>query len=477
MDHAEIVSILKGHYAETLERAKSRIDKEGQLPKQNVENITKHLKELDDLIDDECDDALELLGLEHDTPEQSLTYQDLKPILEKYELEFATDSKEYQMMKEAYKYARRNYFQDLLAYNQRVTDYSLLHTQSGTRHIDHNNPETKLQIIIDKYIAEITGTIESKSLDDLSKCLEYLIELFGSDYSITKVNGEQARYVKDCLLKTPARRNTKKETRDLPLLEQIKVEGLAPFKPRTINKYLEYFSGLFKWAKNHSYITNDPFEGMTVKDTKAGKREDFSDEELALIFTELDKGRNGLANNDMRYWSTLIFLYTGARRNEIASLTPDDVKHDEENDIHYFKITDEKKGKRYNKDSFRYVPIHSDLINRGFLDYVDRVRAMKNKDLRLLYHLTYTEKHGWGKKLTYWFSKVLLPKLDIKREENSLHSTRHTFITRMKETDTEYAVIDAIVGHEGKGIGETTYTHRSERHLPVFRDVIEKLRY
>ena len=477
MDHAEIVSILKGHYTEALDHAKARIDKEGQLPKQNIDNITRHLKELDELIDNQCDDVYELLGLEANTPEESLVHQDLKPILEKYELEFDPDSKEYRMMKEAYKFARRNYFQDLLAYNRQVTDYSLIQGQSISSPEDHFKPTHKLQTVIDKYVSEITGSMEKKSLNELTTCLRYLIELYGEDYSITKINGDEARYAKECLLKTPSRRNTKKETKDLTLLEQIKVEGLPLFAPRTVNKYLEYFSGLFKWAVNHKYLKENPFDGMNVKDRKDGKREDFNDAELALIFTELNKGKDGLAKDDLRYWSTLIFLYTGARRNEIASLTPDNVLHDTDNDIHYFKIKDEKKSKREGRDSFRYVPVHSDLIKRGFLEYVEKVRAMKGKDLRLLHQLTYTDKHGWGKKLTYWFSNVLLPELEIKRSETSLHSTRHTFITRMKETDTEYAIIDAMVGHQGKGIGETVYTHRSERHLPAFKDAIEKLRY
>tara|TARA_Y100000031_G_scaffold40119_1_gene46170 strand:+ start:777477 stop:778910 length:1434 start_codon:yes stop_codon:yes gene_type:complete len=477
MQHAEIVSLFKSYYSDKLSQARTRIDKEGQLPKQNVINIQNQLEQLKELIDNDCDDIDELYGLEYGSEDNKQIHKDLKPIMEKYELDFARDSKEYKAMQSAHKYALRNYYESLLQYNTSVTDYSLLGSFEPSKQIDHNNPEYRLKTIIDKYLSEVDGTMTVKSYNEFSTCLRYLVELYGEQYSITKLDGSEARYVKDCLLKTPAHRNKKKETRGLPLAKQLQVEGLSPFAPRTVNKYLDCYSTLFKWAVNNNYIETNYFEGMSVKDTKSGKRTNFNDEELKRIFAELDKGKGGLAKTDMRYWSTLIFFYTGARRNEIASLTPDDVKYSEETDVHYFKIKDEKKSKRFKKDSLRLVPVHSDLIERGFLDYVERVRKMKGKDLRLLHELTYTNNHGWGKKLTYWFSNVLLPGLDIKTSETALHSTRHTFITRIKENDVNYQVVEAMVGHEGKGMGETVYTHRSERHLRIFKDTIEMLKY
>jgi len=129
MDHAEIVSILKEHYANALNRIKKRIDKGGQLPKQNIDNITNHLKELDQLIQNECDDVYELQGLDINTPEENRIHKELKPILDKYELSIKPDSKEYNMMKEAYKFARRNYFKDLLAYNSQVYVVRVFWTQ------------------------------------------------------------------------------------------------------------------------------------------------------------------------------------------------------------------------------------------------------------------------------------------------------------------------------------------------------------
>ncbi|MGH1397795.1 MAG: site-specific integrase [Alphaproteobacteria bacterium] len=470
MDYAELQAIFKDHFAKLLHVHKNNMDEFGPLSKKDKTACERTIALMDKLIENEQDSLPEL---DEDMDKSIANINEL------YELGIEPDSDEYQTAKKLHKYAIRSLHKDILSYHQRLTDFSVLdaskHPEDQTA--QPNKPQYQLQNVIEKYVLEITGSMTDKSLGELTTCLRYLTELLGSDFNITKLDGEKARYVKDCLLKTPARRNTKKETRDLPLLEQIEVKGLAPFAPRTINKYLEYFSGLLKWSINNNYIKENPFEGMSVKDSKDGKREDFNDGELALIFAELDKGKAGLAKDDLRYWSTLIFLYTGARRNEIASLTTEDVKYDAENDIHYFQIKDEKKSKRKNKDVFRLVPVHSDLINRGFLKYVEKVKSMKRKNLRLLHQLTFTKGHDWGKKLTYWFSKVLLPKLEIKRPETSLHSTRHTFITRIKETDTEYAIIDAMVGHEGKGTGETVYTHRSERHLPVFRDAIEKLAY
>lgn len=82
----------------------------------------------------------------------------------------------------------------------------------------------------------------------------------------------------------------------------------------------------------------------------------------------------------MKYWSTLLFLYTGARRNEIAALTPYDVKQDEASNIWYFDITDEEETKRLKTVAAkRFVPVHSKLIEYGFLEYIEKVKDMADR--------------------------------------------------------------------------------------------------
>ncbi|MAE52030.1 MAG: hypothetical protein CMH27_09480, partial [Micavibrio sp.] len=69
MEHAEIMSIFRDYYTEVLERLMARIDKDGPLPKKNVQNIEKYLAELDFLIEEEADDMMEHMGAEYEDPD------------------------------------------------------------------------------------------------------------------------------------------------------------------------------------------------------------------------------------------------------------------------------------------------------------------------------------------------------------------------------------------------------------------------
>ena len=78
------------------------------------------------------------------------------------------------------------------------------------------------------------------------------------------------------------------------------------------------------------------------------------------------------------FWIPLIAMHTGARRNELCQLTPEDI-------IGYkgvpsFRIADDAGADKTMKTgaSVRIVPIHSNLIRAGFLIYVERNK--KNLD-------------------------------------------------------------------------------------------------
>ncbi len=70
------------------------------------------------------------------------------------------------------------------------------------------------------------------------------------------------------------------------------------------------------------------------------------------------------------YWVPLIGAYTGARREEIAGLAPSDIIEVE--GICCFTIEDSELRRIKNLSSRRLIPIHSHLIELGFLDYIQK---------------------------------------------------------------------------------------------------------
>ncbi|MBV1907958.1 MAG: site-specific integrase [Kangiellaceae bacterium] len=491
MDHSEIMEVLKGYYAEVLEKTKSEIKKTGPLPQKRLDNMNTHLQQLNDLIEDGRDDLCEMWELDTDDPTHLYFYDGIKSVMDRYDLSFDPDSNEYATMKAAYKFVRRNHIQDVMAYNDQVMNYSLLETPSsnGKAQSNHSKPEQRLENVIERYLRELEPTLDARSFRDQKDCLNYLYDLFGKGYSVTKIDNEQVQRVKEHLQKTPLNRSKGKDTKGLTLVEQIAVaeqDGLKTLSSTSVNKYLGYFGNLFDWAKRNRFVEDNLFAGIRVKSRKKDNRRDmFSKDEIAQIIDALGGGKTGVADEEMKYWGSLIAIYSGARRNEIASLLPDDIKQDGNTGIWYFDITDEGDGKTLKTSAAkRIVPIHSRLISLGFLDYVRDARKViartpkKNgQDTRLLYGLTYTDHDKWGRKLGRWFNETFLKDLGLKTDKKTLHSLRHSFITHLSAASVDGAIIKSIVGHEANTVTTQTYTHFGVEHLPVFRDAVEKLEY
>lgn len=490
MDHAEIMGLLKGYFAEILERTKSRIDKNGPLPQQNVKNLQNALNEWEEVIEHNADDFLELIGVEYEDPTDDPLKDDLGKIMKHYSLSFAPESDEYKLLKKNYKHVKRAYLKDLLAYNQSVTDFSLNVTpQKDGKAFLPSKPAHKLEKVIQAYMDEIKSGLTKRSYTEQYDCLKYLIDWLGKDYQIGHLDSAKVQEAKALLRFTPKGRNKAKLTAGKALTEQIQIakdNGLEIISNSSVNKYLSYFENLFEWAKRNRYISDNPFKGIRVKAEKknARRREMFEKDEVAKIIKGLSDDK--LVKNKSNYWGALIAVYTGARRNEIAGLLPDDVKQDAATGIWYFDITDEEEeGKALKTDaSKRVVPIHSALVAKGFLEFVEESRTIKAQihhkggyDPRLLYDLTYTENEKWGRNLGRWFNERYLKALGLKTKKKTLHSLRHSFITYLSAAGVEVANIRSIVGHEADTVTTQVYTHYGVEHLPAFKEAIEKLPY
>jgi integrase len=165
-----------------------------------------------------------------------------------------------------------------------------------------------------------------------------------------------------------------------------------------------------------------------------------------------------------------VLLFTGARREEVANLALIDIK--EEEGVKHFNIApDPTRGRRLkNKASRRCVPIHSHLIELGFLHYVDTMRARKES---LLFPKTTTKGRATpGDAVNKWFHRLLL-KLSIPGEK-SLHSFRPTMTTKLYESGVDGETRRELLGHSGKDVHEITYLRPP---LPVLKTHLEKVNF
>lgn len=491
LDYRDVKEILRTHFREVLERIKLSIDKDGGLPDDSARRFEEQQSYVLEAIKTGRDELYgNLFNSDADIPEELSLDSYLAPIVQSFDLSNTKDSKEYQVLRKEYKYALNGYISSLLKYNSGDGFYDLVSGDAVNQKAENTNQnDLKLKNVIAAFSEEIKPHKSAKGFKDHMGCLCYLMEVFGEDFLVSDIDYPKARKLKEMLLKTPSNRNKNPLTRGLSLEAQIslgKEKALEFISITSVNKNIGYIGALFIWAKKQKYVNENPFEGLKVRiNKKTTRRDNLEMKEVSKILVALSGMRLKTAKDKTRYWGALIAIYTGARLNEVAALTSDDIKYDENSGVWYFDINNNDASKSIKTEAAkRLVPIHSRLIELGFLDYVEHARKVGQNTpergdykSRLLYDLTYTEDGKWGRKLGRWFNGRFLTELGIKTEKKTLHSLRHSFITSLGEAGVEGATIKYMVGHEDDAVTIQSYMHYGIGHIEIFKDAIQKLPY
>jgi integrase len=475
MRFEEIRAVLQKHFQDRLLALKARIAVDGRLDRLTLaalQNGSEDAQQALDTGEPMLADALR-------SPEESDT---VSRFVDLYKMDIAQDSPQHAMLAEELKRAFRDYCAAALAYNQSLEGYDF--SESGmvaqiaapTLESVSRNP---LNEVCAAFIEEGVRTKQwaPRPLGEKREHLALLQEILGPNTIIESVTAENARQVKIVLQKYPKSRNKNPRTRNLSLAEAIELSDIEKLNVKTINNYLQSYSGLFSWAKANGYVESNPFAGLTMRVNRrvASKdgRQAFSPEQTRLMLGELTNNTRGLINRDHQKWGPLIGLYTGARLNEIGQLGLQDIR--QQNEIWCVDFNDEGDDKRLkNEGSRRLVPLHPKLIELGFLEHIGALK--KQGQTRLFPKLTYTAKNGWGRNLGRWFNEEFLVALGIKSKPLVFHSLRHTVVTTLLQAGVDEQIVKAIVGHSQSGVTQQHYFKQGYT-IKQLHDAIELLRY
>lgn len=155
-------------------------------------------------------------------------------------------------------------------------------------------------------------------------------------------------------------------------------------------------------------------------------------------------------------WASLIGLFTGARASEVGQLLTKDVF--EEDGIPCIRISDEGEHQKVKTEvSLRTVPIHPDLLEMGFLAWVQSKRDAGHA--RLFPAAKADAKNGQGNWITKAFSRHLA---DVGKgwapAKRGFHSLRKTFIQELQGAGVVSELRAQIVGHELDDEHHATYS-------------------
>jgi integrase len=303
-----------------------------------------------------------------------------------------------------------------------------------------------------------------KTLAEYRARLDDFIELHGN-LAVREVSRELIAEHRALLARMPSKGTGIRGLMAPQLIEKADREHLPRLSAPTIRNRLRALSAVFSYGVLLGWVNENPViasgaakaaaKAATKHQASKAQRNHYTHDELRTMFAgpafadpswsapRADFGRAW-------YWLPLLLYYTGARREELAQLAVSDVQRDEaagwflsilERDSDDDDRTVKTEGAR------RRIPLHPDLIERGFVAYVQELPRTG----RVFPKLAADAKGFYGANFGRRWAAYLRDTIRLDSPARPSHGFRHTFKTLCREVGIPEDVHDAITGHAGGG--------------------------
>ncbi len=272
--------------------------------------------------------------------------------------------------------------------------------------------------------------LEPASRKRYRPCIQDLCRFIGSD-NLNEATGDKLRAWK----------------------QELVGRGLQPRGIR--DGYFAAVNSFFEWGIANNKAPANPMRDVTIKVPKTQKlrKPYFSQEEADLILSEALRKVDDRASEEFaaaRRWVPWVLAYTGARVNEITALEGRDVKQKGLASGGRVFVIDIRRAKTKEP---RTVPLHSHLIEQGFIRFVesrgpgppfyDPERRRGGTDENPQYRKV-------GEKLAEWVRKIGVADENVSPN----HGWRHRFKFVAKRIKMDPEIRDGICGHAPRTEGE-----------------------
>lgn len=268
--------------------------------------------------------------------------------------------------------------------------------------------------------------------------------------ALRQITREHCRAFRAAMLEMPRSMNEETRAASLPeILKTLKEQPYDRVTPVTARKRLTFLKSILAFGVEEGELDESPAAGLAVKaGTDSEGRKPFTTEELERIYGALVSH----PKRDSFFWISALLLATGARAGEIIPLESSDITF--AGDVPIVNIiSDPKSGRRLKtKHSARMIPIHSDLVRLGLLEFV------RGKSGRLFPELHATKSGKFSSYFSQVWMRWLRGEIGITDPSKTLHSLRHSFKSLARRAGVPEDVHDAITGHRpatvGRGYGD-----------------------
>ncbi len=234
---------------------------------------------------------------------------------------------------------------------------------------------------------------------------------------------------------------------------------------RTRNNYAATLRCVFDCARKRGRFSkleeDNPFHDQRSK-VAGSSYVPFTVDELQKLFDAMprDTAPKKHSPETALPWVALIALYTGATLEEVCQLTVDDVRKEDVNGGRLWCIDIHNGGDGHklknDKARPRLLPMHSQLVRLGLLDYIAN---LPNKEGLLFPGLTRRASKGnkIGPRVGELFRKKLVA-LGIKRKGKVFHSFRHNVSNSLDTAVVRQSDAARVLGHAVAGMSYGTYS-------------------
>ncbi|AXF63322.1 MULTISPECIES: site-specific integrase [Enterobacteriaceae] len=258
-----------------------------------------------------------------------------------------------------------------------------------------------------------------------------------------------------------------KAVRVLPLHKQVDAEG-EKISPTRVENILKELSSVFRVAVEDGKLTDNPLGKLKKRKTVAGPAivRSFSRDEIRRIFSLPVFHGEETPHGAMAYWIPIILYYSGARVEEIAQLRKGDIV--EVDGTPCFRLA-MGEGQSIKMGNTRQFPIHSHLIELGFLDFV-----------RSSPYQLFVDKSEVNRKYSYnygrWWGNYIRENGLTREGIKPTHSFRHSLVTLFRDLDVREEIQDSILGHNENSPDRAKASHGyGEKSVVAQRRAIEQI--
>lgn len=311
--------------------------------------------------------------------------------------------------------------------------------------------------------------LKSNTIKDYARTLNLLLLTCG-DIPVSRIDHTHVERLWDLLRWAPSALLQDEKLRAMTVDEVIalgQANGVQGVSEATLSKHNLCLNNFFLRLVATRAIPGNPMVAMgkikknLVIDPKRGKKaERFLEEsELQKIF-EPETFLTWAKKWPHRWWIPILALYSGARVNELAQLKVHDIVNEDgvwciaiqltvDDDLagnEHFKTRQTVKG----ASALRRIPIHQAVLEAGFIDFVEDIKACGHPRLFPNLSAGTCEASGetsarYSQGLVIQFS-AYLKKLGFGKGLG-FHAFRHTLASKLKHALVPQEDIAAITGH------------------------------